>query len=182
MQFKQELSSSSWNRRPFGHNRHGPKRHGSCCVPFGGGDEGGTGFHLTQCGQGRGLPPYQVASWSNQPFGHNKHGSKSGVAVPLFRHLTECCLGWDLPPYHVASWCIQPFGHNRHGPKIGGCAPLVELGPHLTQCGQSWSLPPYQVASWSIQPLATTDTGREFGGAGRCSTLFFLGGGSWVPI
>jgi len=28
---------------------------------------GGGGLHLTQCGLGRGLPPYQVASWSTQP-------------------------------------------------------------------------------------------------------------------
>jgi len=34
--------------------------------------------HITQCGLGRGLPPYQVASWSIQRFGHNKHGPKSG--------------------------------------------------------------------------------------------------------
>jgi len=26
---------------------------------------------LTQCHLGRGLPPYQVVSWSIQPFGHN---------------------------------------------------------------------------------------------------------------
>ena len=35
----------------------------------------GAGFplgpHLTQCGLGRGLPLYQVASWSIQPFGHD---------------------------------------------------------------------------------------------------------------
>jgi len=36
--------------------------------PFGG---GGAGSHLTQCGQGRGLPACQVSSWSVQPFGHN---------------------------------------------------------------------------------------------------------------
>jgi len=29
------------------------------------------GPHLTQCGLGRGLPLYQVASASIQPFGHN---------------------------------------------------------------------------------------------------------------
>jgi len=29
------------------------------------------GPHLTQCRLGRGLPPYQVAPWSIQPFGHN---------------------------------------------------------------------------------------------------------------
>jgi len=27
--------------------------------------------HLTQCGLGRGLPAFQVSSWSIQPFGHN---------------------------------------------------------------------------------------------------------------
>jgi len=42
------------------------------------------GFHLPQCGQGRGLPLYQVASWFIQPFGHNRHGRKLGVLCPLF--------------------------------------------------------------------------------------------------
>jgi len=36
-----------------------------------------------QCCLGRSLPPHQVASWSIQPFGHNKHGPKIG-AVPLW--------------------------------------------------------------------------------------------------
>ena len=31
----------------------------------------GVGPHLTQCSLGRRLPPYQVASRSIQPFGHN---------------------------------------------------------------------------------------------------------------
>jgi len=31
------------------------------------------------------LPPYQVASWSIQPFRHTRHGPKSGGAVPLCR-------------------------------------------------------------------------------------------------
>ena len=34
-------------------------------------EEGELGPHLTQCGQGRGLPACQVSSWSIQPFGHN---------------------------------------------------------------------------------------------------------------
>jgi len=34
--------------------------------------------HLTQCCPGQGLPLYQVASWSIQPFGHNKHKPKIG--------------------------------------------------------------------------------------------------------
>jgi len=32
---------------------------------------GELGPHLAQCGLGRGLRPYQVASWSIQPFSHN---------------------------------------------------------------------------------------------------------------
>ena len=34
-------------------------------------------IYLTQCGLGRGLFPYQVASWSIQPFGHHRYGLKS---------------------------------------------------------------------------------------------------------
>ena len=36
------------------------------------------GPRLIQCGLGRGLLPYQVASSSIQPFGHNRHGPKIG--------------------------------------------------------------------------------------------------------
>jgi len=42
--------------------------------PFG---EGELGPHLTQCGQGRGLPAHQVSSWSIQPFGHNTPTSQT---------------------------------------------------------------------------------------------------------
>ena len=44
-----------------------------------------VGPHLTQCGLDRCLPLYQVASWSIQPFGHNRHGPKigGGAAVPI---------------------------------------------------------------------------------------------------
>ena len=55
-----------------GHNRHGPKRGGA--VPL----SRELGPRLVQCGLGRGLLPYQVASSSIQPFGHNKHGPKLG--------------------------------------------------------------------------------------------------------
>jgi len=54
-------------RLPFGHNRHGPKSGGGCCAPF----RGELIPRPTQCRLGRGLPPYHVASWSTQPFGHN---------------------------------------------------------------------------------------------------------------
>jgi len=48
--------------------------------PFRGGE---LGSHLTQCCVGRGLPPYQVASRSMQPFGHNRRGPKIGGLRPL---------------------------------------------------------------------------------------------------
>ena len=60
-----------------GHNRHGPKR-GGCCAPFAG------ELGLTQCGLCRGLLPYQVASSSIHPFGHNRHEPKT-EGLPPFR-------------------------------------------------------------------------------------------------
>ena len=39
---------------------------------------GQLGPRLIQCGLGRDLLPYQVASSSIQPFGHNRHGQKMG--------------------------------------------------------------------------------------------------------
>jgi len=63
---EQELTSC-WDGRPFGPNRHGPKSGGLLC-PFPWGE---LGSNLTQCRLGRGLSPYQVASWSVQAYGHN---------------------------------------------------------------------------------------------------------------
>ena len=65
---------------------------GGCCASF----YGELNSRLTQCGLGRGLLPYHVASSSTQPFGHNRHldpsspsaatdmGQKLG-AVPLWK-------------------------------------------------------------------------------------------------
>jgi len=53
--------------------------------------------HLTQCGLGRGLLPYQVASSSIQSFGHIRHEQKTGGCAPfmgeLQPHLTQSRLG-----------------------------------------------------------------------------------------
>jgi len=73
-----------WDRRPFGHNRHGLKRGGLLC-PFRG---GGAGSPSNTICLGKTLPPvpwYQLASWFIQPFGHNRHMPKSEGAAPLFR-------------------------------------------------------------------------------------------------
>jgi len=53
--------------------------------------------HLKQCSIGRGLPPYQVASWSVQPFGHNRPGPKTGGSAPFRRG------GW-VPIWHKVAW------------------------------------------------------------------------------
>jgi len=44
---------------------------------------GELGPRLTQCGLSRDLLPYQVASSSIQPFGHNRHGPKTGGYAPF---------------------------------------------------------------------------------------------------
>jgi len=76
--FKQELSSC-WDGRPVGHNKHrayiGPK-----AKKWGGAAVGTGPHHLTQYG----LPLYQVASWSIQPFGHNcSNATLLRVWIPL---------------------------------------------------------------------------------------------------
>ena len=57
------------------------RQEGGATVPLFGGRE--LGPHLTQCGLGRGLLPYQIASRSIQPFGHNRHGPKIGDCAPF---------------------------------------------------------------------------------------------------
>ena len=48
---------------------------------------GAAGPYLTQCRLGRCLPPYQVASWSIQPFGHNRYAPKIGGSAPFWGRL-----------------------------------------------------------------------------------------------
>ena len=71
----------------------------------------GRSSYLTQCGQGRGLPPCQVSSssWSIQPFGHNRHGPR---------------ITWTL---------AKPAPVNfETGGRLPCPFPWGELGPHLT--------------------------------------------------
>jgi len=64
----QQVFSSSGDARPFGYMAEIWR----CYAPF----KRELDPHLTHYGQGRGLPPFQVASWSLQPFGHKRHESK----------------------------------------------------------------------------------------------------------
>ena len=156
------MLSSSWDGRPFGHNRYGPKRVGGLCTHFRG---GGLGLHLTQCGLGRGLPPCQVASWSIQLFGHNASAKKWGRLCPLFMRgaLTQCHLGRGLPLYQVASWSIQLFGLNRHEPKTGGCAPLGKAGSTSNTMwpeSKPTSMPNFILIHLTVWPQYTNATDR----------------------
>jgi len=56
------------------------RREGEAALPH----SGGTWPHQTQCGLGRDLPPYQVASLSIQPFRHHRYGSKIGGCCAPF--------------------------------------------------------------------------------------------------
>ena len=75
-----------------------------CCAPF----AGELGPRLTQCGLGQGLLPYQVASSSIQPFGHNRHGPKIGWgAVPFF-------WGRWVPINHKVAWAEAYLRNKWH--------------------------------------------------------------------
>jgi len=96
-------------------------------VPISRGEK--LGPHLTQSRMGRGLPPYQVASSSTQPFGHNRQAENWGYrGGELGPYLAQCSLGRGLPPCQLLSLSIQPFCHNRHGRKLGSSAPLLGRG------------------------------------------------------
>ena len=122
----QQVLSSSWDGRPFGHNRHGPKI-GRLC-PFW---EGELGPHVTQCGLAE---AYLRTKWhldqSSSLTSRNLVEGLFPFRVELGPHLTQCCpgQGQGLPSYQVASWSMQPFGHNRQGLKIGGALPSFWSG------------------------------------------------------
>jgi len=114
--------------------------------------QGELGPCLTQYGLGRGLLLCQVSPSSIQPFGHNRHGPKTGWLCSFWRrelrhHLTQRRLGRGLPPYQVASWSIQPFGHNTHGPKIGWGSAFFLAGSGSPSNTKSPGLKPTSIPS-----------------------------------
>jgi len=123
--------------------------------------------HLTQCGQDRGLPPYQVASWSIQPFGHNRHRPKIGGCCALFGDSSSNTM-WPGPRLTSvpSGILIHPAIWPQHtGWTVGGCCvpPPLEAGSHLTQCG--WG----QVSSWStnVTDRQERQTGQRSDSIGR---------------
>jgi len=75
LQYKSSAVAEMGDR---GHNRHGSKE-GELLCPV----RAELGPRLIQCGLRRGLLPYQVASSSIQPFGHNTHEPKTGGCAPF---------------------------------------------------------------------------------------------------
>jgi len=89
----------------------------------------------------RGLPPYQVASCSIQPFGHNRHGPQLG-AVPfgegeLCPHLTVWPVSrpTSMPSFILIHPTVWPMAtiHQRHRQDIqrsdGKGEPFYKLSP-----------------------------------------------------
>jgi len=104
---------------------HWPKLWGAVPPFFGGRNRAP---HSTECRQGRGLPPDQMASRSIQPFGHNRHWPKIGGCA----HLGEGELGRSPSNkmWPGARHTPQPSGilihpavlsQQTHGRKLGQC-------------------------------------------------------------
>jgi len=90
------------------------------------------GLHVTQCRLSRCLPRYQVASWSIQPFGHDRHGPKIGRELCPYGERAGSPSNTMSPgprPTSVPSGILIHLAVWLHGPKIGGCcAPLLGRG------------------------------------------------------
>jgi len=89
--------------------------------------------HLTQCRLCWGLPLYQVAFWSIQLFGHNRHRPKfRGLLCPLWGAWFPSNTTWSGPTrtsiVHT-KWHVDPpsrFTTIDMGQKMGGCCSLVK--------------------------------------------------------
>ena len=91
-------------------------RRGLLC-PFGGGSWVPI-YDLTQCGLGRGLPPYELSGiLIQQLFGRNRHGPKMegccaffgvGAEGKLGLHPRQCGRGRGIPPCHAKFHVVDP--------------------------------------------------------------------------
>ena len=119
----------------------GQKLGGGLC-PFLGGE---LGPHLTQCGQGRSLPPCQVAYWYIQPFGHNRPRPKIGG-----------CALWGRSG--------SP-SNNVHGSRSTSLPSGILIHPALlatTGVGENWGLCPFFERGGGGSPYNTTSRGLRF--------------------
>jgi len=122
--------------------------------------KGELGPHVTRCGLCWGLPQYQVAPWSMQPFGHNTW-PKLGVLCPppLWGQVAfpSNNVAW-AEIYLCTKWHLNPSSRLATTDmdrklRIVSFFGEGELGPHLKQYGWGRGLPPCQVYAWVIEPF-----------------------------
>ena len=134
---------------------------------------GELGPHLIPCGLGQDLPPYQVASSSIQPFGHNTWAENWGLRC----HFVGRGAG---PPSNIVAWVeaylrtkwhLNPSSRSattEMGRKLGRLLSSF-LGGDVTGSNRhnvAWS-EAYLRTKWHLDPssrLATTDMGQKLGG------------------
>ena len=141
---------------------------------------GYLGPHRTQCRVGRGLPPYQVVSSSMQPFGHNRHGPKTGEALPPFwRGRTGSPSNtmslWSKPTslpsgilMHPASWPQQIWAENwgpvpHWGRRAGSPSNTIWPGPRPTRMPSFILIRPTVLATIHQRHRRTGQTDRKTG-------------------
>jgi len=108
--------------------------------------EGELGPHLTQCGLGQGLSPYQVVFWSIQTtidMGRKLDGCYApfvGEGGELGPHVTQCGLGWGLPPYQMASYTDADNACTHKFWNCGAAVPL-SIGEAESPSNTMWPGP-----------------------------------------
>jgi len=111
--------------------------------------------YLTQCSLGQGLPSYQVASWSLQPFGHNRRGPKcKSGGCALFREKLGPPPNTMSPgprPTSVPSGILLHPAVWPHGPKTGGLCPFGE-GSWVPICYNMARAEAYLHATFHLDP------------------------------
>jgi len=136
-------------------------------------ETGERGSHLTQSRLSRGLSPYQVASESIQPFGHNGHWPKIEPAPPPFREgvagspsntMSRKLRPTSIPSgilIHAALWPQQIWAENWRGlcPSWSGGAG----SPSNTMCPgpRPTCMPSFVLIHPTIWPQFTDVTDRQ---------------------
>jgi len=139
-----QVLSSSCDGRPFGYNRHRPKR-GDCCAPFG----GGTGFPSNTIWPGPRPTPVpsgilnHPGIWPQQTWAENGGCAPLGGAGSASSAMSPGPRSTSLPSgilIHPAVWAQQTWADGE-----GLSEP--ESPSNTAQCRQGRGLPPNQVSS-----------------------------------
>jgi len=134
------------------------------------------GPYVTQCGLSRDLPPYQVASWSMKPFGHNTWAKiKWGVMCPPPFFLggegearsTYNNVAW-AEVYLRTKWHLNPFSRfstTDIGLKLGAVHHFgeEELGRPVWPGPRPTSVPSFILIHRTVSPQHTNVTETDNG-------------------